>query len=74
MQLEGGRFGPLNTIETKSSKHQWINRWLDCHQNHNNCGIVWKDDTQTPNDKIVFIQSHCAVESVYAMFICRDQM
>jgi hypothetical protein len=61
MQLQGGEPKSLNTTETKSSKHMWIDEWLDYHQNQNKCGIVGKDDTQTPNNKIMFIQSHFVI-------------
>ncbi len=64
MQLQGGKHGSHNMKETKSSNYLWINRWLDYHQNKEKCGIVEKDDTQTLDDIVVFIQLHCVIETL----------
>ncbi len=61
MEFYGGGLGSFNMIETKFSKHLWIDGWLDYHQNQKMCGIIGKDDAQTPNNKIVSIQSHYVI-------------
>jgi hypothetical protein len=36
--------------------------------------LVEKDNVQTPDDKIMFIQSHYAVHIISTMSKCRNQM
>jgi hypothetical protein len=64
--------GPTTWKKTKSSNHLWIDGWLDHHQNQKKCGIIGKDDAQTPDDKIMFIKLQCTVQIIYVMFICRN--
>jgi hypothetical protein len=74
MQLQGGGIGSHNGKETKSSNRLWIDEWLDYHQNQKKCGIVGKNNAQTLNDKIMFIQSYYVVQTISTMSICRNQM
>jgi hypothetical protein len=66
--------GSHNMKEMKSSNHLWIDEWLDYYQNHEKCEIVGKDDVQTHDNKIMFIQSHCVVHIISAMFRCTNKM
>jgi hypothetical protein len=74
MQLQGRGPKSHNMKETKSSNHLWIDGWLDRHQNQEKCGIVGKDDAQTHDDKIVFIKLQCAVQTIFVMSICKNDM
>jgi hypothetical protein len=69
MQLQGGELGSHNTKETKSSNRLWINRWLDHHQNQKKCGIVEKDNTQTPKNKSVYSIALCNTNNVYNVYM-----
>jgi hypothetical protein len=66
MQLRVGTHKSHNMKETNSYKCLWIDGWLDCDQDHKKCGIVKKDDVQTPNDKrdkemLSFAQFHVLI-------------
>ncbi len=66
--------GPTTQKKQSPPNHLWIDGQLDHHQNEKKCGIVKKDDAQTPNNKILFVQSHCLVQIIFAMSICRNKM
>jgi hypothetical protein len=64
--------GSHNMKEMKSSNCMWIDEWLDYHQNHEKCGMVKKDNVQTHDNKIMFIQLDYVVHTISAMFRCKN--